>query len=83
MKQDESILALKTAFDTFKTGVNASLDNIAADEAAIQAKLATLGDLTPANQAIVDSLITDMGTLATKTKAIADSIPDVAPPVEP
>lgn len=81
MKQDEAIQTLKTAFESFKADVNASLDNIAADETAILAKLGTLGDLTPANQEVIDSIVADMGALATKTKALADSIPD-APPVE-
>lgn len=91
-KQDDSINALKSAFDGFKadvgatmTSISGSLDNIVADEAAQTAKLDALDGLSPANQAVVDDVIAGMQAtsasltaVSEKAKGVADSIPDVA-----
>lgn len=74
--QNESIAALKAAVETFKAAVTAGLDNIAKDEAAILAKLATLGDLSPENQAVVDSVVSDLNAVKTRVEELAASIPD-------
>lgn len=76
-KQDDSIKVLSDAFEGFKTDVSASLDNIAADEAGILAKLNALDGLTPENQAKVDSIVADFAVMSAKVKTLADSIPDV------
>ncbi len=94
--QNQSIAALQAANEELKGVVVSTskeladaLANIQADEAAIIAKLGSLGGLTPENQVIVNAVIDDAHNLAVKlqaqadaVKAVADAIPDEAP-VEP
>jgi len=85
MAQNESIQALKAAAAEQNAALNAALDqmaqaqaNIAADEQTILAKLNTLGDLTPENQAIVDQVVADFKAVATKSQAQAKAFQDLA-----
>ena len=78
-----------TAVEATLVTVNASLDNIVADEANLAKQIQDLKDqiasgastLTPADQAALDLAATNSATLAARTKAIADAVPDLpAPP---
>ncbi len=81
MTQDDSLKALKDANDALKASTDAAfaeedaaLDNIKADINGLVAKLATLGELTPANQAIVDDAVAGAVALAGKVQARADAL---------
>jgi hypothetical protein len=71
------------------TTVNAALDNIVADEAALAKQISDLqaqiaagnSVLTPEDQAALDGVVTAGTALAAKVQSIADAIPDLpAPP---
>lgn len=91
MTQNESIKALKDAQDAQKASTDAAfakedaaLENIKADIAGLVAKIGTLGDLTPENQAILDSAIADGVALTAKVQARADALKtasDIVPDV--
>ena len=78
-----------TAVEATLVTVNASLDNIVADEANLakqiadlQSQIAASGSvLTAVDQAALGLAATNSATLAARTKAIADAVPDLpAPP---
>ena len=71
------------------TEINASLDNVVADEANLAKQIADLKTqigaggsvLVPADQTALDTLAAAGDALAAKTKTIADGVPDLpAPP---
>lgn len=95
--QDDKIAAFKASTDTKLAALGTSLDtiasaqtNIAADEAALLAKLNTLDDLSPASQAVLNEVTTGLTAIVTRSesaasslKSLADSLPDEPAPTEP
>ncbi len=83
-----AVAAFKAQVDPILTGIGTDLDNIAADEAGLAAKIAALQAIIDAGNSTLDpeataalaDILTTAQSMATKTKAIADAVPDAVTP---
>ena len=80
------ITDFKAKVDGQFAAINTALDNVTADEAQLQKKIADLAaqiaagqsTLTPEDQAALDAVVVEAGQVVARTQAVADAVPDVA-----
>lgn len=80
---DNKLDALNTDVAASLASIQDSLNNIAADEAGLQAQIAAIGTVTPAQQAKLDAVSAGLKAMAAKVKLVADAVADVTVPVTP
>lgn len=86
--QDDKIDAFVATMNAANTKTSAALDNIAADEAKLQADLAVAiagaaGDLSQASMDKLNAISTAFSAQADKIQTVADAIPDTVTPLTP
>lgn len=81
---NQSISDLNTFIVSALSSINASLDNIQADESALLAKITELtnsNSLSAEDLAALSAIQSGAQALVDRTKAVADAVPDAPPPV--